>query len=132
MQLCRGKGDFSPPASAEYLALWFVDLNQSRELIVIAGMGGGGCIPKPLVYQEIMAWAVMTRNTPSPWEVSALRAMDEAWRREYDRKSGTGSKPVTDGPQHQGLGDYCQGDKVDECRKQFGDQLEKVCATCPN
>lgn len=95
-------------------------------------MGGGGCTPKPLLYQEITAWAFMTRNNPSSWEVSALRAMDGAWRAEYDRKSGNGSQPAADGAQHQGLGDYCNGARVDECRKQFADQLEKVCATCPN
>lgn len=37
-----------------------------------------------------------------------------------------------EGKTGQGVGDYCNGTSVDECRAQFGNALEQVCATCPN
>ncbi|MDH4100607.1 MAG: hypothetical protein OEV28_08525 [Nitrospirota bacterium] len=34
---------------------------------------------------------------------------------------------------NQGIGEYCKGADVEECRKYFGeDVLKQVCATCPN
>jgi hypothetical protein len=31
-----------------------------------------------------------------------------------------------------GIGEYCRGKDIDECRGMFGEGLEAVCATCPS
>jgi hypothetical protein len=51
--------------------------------------------------------------------------MDDAWLLAYN---GNQSQPQKD----QDLGDYCRGEKIEECRKQFGPGLLTVCRTCPN
>lgn len=32
----------------------------------------------------------------------------------------------------QGIGEYCQGKNIEECKKNFGDALIQACATCPD
>lgn len=32
----------------------------------------------------------------------------------------------------QPLGGYCGGRDIEQCRRMFGENLERVCATCPN
>lgn len=82
-------------------------------------------IPAPLGHSEIDAWSRLTDSRPSPWEVRTLLAMDQAWRNAH-----AGGKDT--GPRDQGLGDYCRGEHLEECRQQFGDGLEQICRTCPN
>jgi hypothetical protein len=91
--------------------------------MVISGMGGGAAIPKAISHQEITAWAELTDARPSPWEVKTLRAMDRAYLAEHGGK-GHGKK-------HQAIGDYCKGAETETCRRMFGEQLERVCSTCP-
>lgn len=88
-------------------------------------MGGGAMIPAPISYTELEAWARLTANRPNPWEIDTLLTMDDAWRSAHAGKSeGTA--------QHQGLGDYCRGERVEECRAALGPGLEHACRTCPN
>lgn len=100
-------------------------------------MGGGASIPNAISYQDLAAWASMTGSEPTPWEVQALKAMDQAWRVSYDQKQGSkkvgayGNTPAE--KQHQAVGEYCNGKHLEECSKQFGsNNLERVCSTCPN
>jgi len=92
-------------------------------------MAGGACIPKAISHTELASWSRNTGNEPSSWEVEALKEMDRSWRGAYGDKKG---RPGAAEMQHQGLGEYCNGTEVDECRKLFGTQLDKLCATCPN
>jgi len=112
-----------------HLVGWFTELNDSRRFTVVAGMSGGACIPKAISHQELLAWAQLSGTELTPWEVDALKEMDRSWRRAYGEKKGGSSSA---GLQHQGLGDYCKGAEIEECRKVFGAQLDKICATCPN
>lgn len=89
-------------------------------------MGGGALIPQPLACTEIEAWGRLTGHQPNPWEVQTLLAMDDAWRAAQAGGDKGGQA------QHQGLGDYCRGEKVQECRAQLGAALETACRTCPN
>lgn len=57
------------PAAGEHLWNWFWELHSGR---------GGGFGPSPLSYQELAAWARLTGSEPGPWEVRALRKMDNA------------------------------------------------------
>lgn len=50
---------------------WFLDLHRAR--------GGAGMGPESLSYREIAAWASLTGQRLEPWELDALRALDEAW-----------------------------------------------------
>jgi len=112
-----------------HVVSWFIDLNNSREYVIYAGMAGGVCMPKAIEYVQLAAWFSLTGYKPETWEIKALRSMDLAWCEAYDRKSGQGRST---GKQHQALGDYCKGAEVELCRATFGEQLERVCATCPN
>jgi len=88
-------------------------------------MGGGALIPAPISYTELEAWARLSASSPTPWEIGTLLAMDDAWRSAQAGKAeGTA--------QHQGLGDYCRGERIDECRAMLGAALEQACRTCPN
>jgi len=89
-------------------------------------MGAGGVIHNKLPHTELEAWGRITGNSPTPFEWSCIKAMDTAY---VNAKSAKDNKS---GKQHQGLGDYCNGREVEKCRKTFGDQLERVCATCPS
>jgi hypothetical protein len=115
-------GDGIGPAGS-HLTEWFTDLAATREITVVAGMGGGAVIPKAIGHQEIAAWAELTDTHPLPWEVKTLRAMDAAYLSEQGGK-GHGKK-------HQAVGDYCDGADLENCRRMFGGQLERVCSTCP-
>ena len=90
-------------------------------------MGGGAVIHNKIPCVELESWGRITGNHPSIFEMSCIRAMDTAY---VNEKSGNGNK--SGGLKHQGLGDYCNGKEVETCRKTFGEQLERVCATCPN
>lgn len=55
------------PPETEHLWSWFITLHPSRPP------------DRPLSFPEIDAWARLTGETPAPWEVAALRAVDRAW-----------------------------------------------------
>jgi hypothetical protein len=122
--LAGGSPDPAPEPSA-YLTEWFLELHAARTYSVAAGLGGGMVLPGPLTYQEIRAWALLTDSQPEPWEVAALRRMDREYLAARNNKSTTGRR-------HQQIGEHCQGAELDACRRTFGEQLERVCSTCPN
>lgn len=55
------------PAALDYLWRWFIDLRAA------------GKADEPVGYGEIHAWRALTGARPTPWEVAALRALDNAW-----------------------------------------------------
>ena len=50
-----------PPVGA-YLWEWFSELHKARQ--------------GPISYSEIQAWAKLSGNSPEPWEVKAIKALD--------------------------------------------------------
>jgi hypothetical protein len=56
------------PSAMEHLWLWFADLSRGRPH---TGFG-----PGPIPYSEILAWAALTGQRPSPWEVAVLKRLD--------------------------------------------------------
>lgn len=58
------------PAELAYVWRWFCELHGAR---------GGGFGPAPISYQDIMAWAALTRVRPTLWEVGAIRAIDHEY-----------------------------------------------------
>lgn len=125
--MAKGKGftgDIHP--AVEHVFIWFNELSGTRGMTVVAGMGGGGSFPSPITFTEIDSWANRTHNDPTAWEVRQLRSMDEAYLAAYH------GKPTGEVARHQALGEYCQGKEIENCRLNFGDSLEHVCATCPN
>jgi hypothetical protein len=53
-----------------HLWRWFLDLSQARQ----SGMNG----PGPITYAEIAAYATMMKEIITPWEVAAIRRVDDA------------------------------------------------------
>jgi hypothetical protein len=49
---------------------------------------GNGYGPNPISYSEIAAWSNLTGRAPRPWEVSALRAMDDTRIALFSAKQG--------------------------------------------
>ncbi len=78
-------------------------------------------------FSEIESWASQSGYDPTAWEIAKLRMMDAAY---VNAKSSASNK--SNGLQHQAIGGYCNGEEVETCRKTFGEQLDRVCATCPN
>lgn len=105
------------------MAAWFADLSQSRTFTV-TGMGPVIYHPLPLV--ELEAWGRISGNRPTQWELQTLRSMDLAC------VEGMNSAESDNGSRHQGIGDYCHDEKVEQCRAIFGATLEQTCSTCPN
>jgi hypothetical protein len=58
------------PADIAYLLGWFSELS--------AASGSGGFGASPIGYAEILAWAHLTRRTPTPFEIDVLRRIDSA------------------------------------------------------
>lgn len=56
------------PRAVQHVYLWFVELAAARR----SGFG-----PDPIAFAEIQAWATLTLRQPRPWEVRAIRAMDD-------------------------------------------------------
>ncbi len=122
--------DIAPPlppgcGALSYIIEWFVDVSRGRTLNIVSGPTSMDVIYNSISCSELAAWAQLTGNMPTVWEISVIRSMDSAFVAGKSGKENKGSK-------HQGLGDYCHGDEVEKCRVMFGDQLERVCATCPN
>lgn len=59
------------PAWAEHIVDWWAELNAAR--------GGNGMGPNPIGWADLAAWASLTATTPSPFEVRAILALDQAW-----------------------------------------------------
>lgn len=108
---------------------WFLELCRTRgkSAIVMSSMAGSQVINEPaaIAHTEIAAWAMLTGRRPSPWDVQQIGYMDSAYLRAY----GNGQGQVKEG---QGIGEYCQGRDLEQCRKNFGDNLERICSTCPS
>jgi hypothetical protein len=49
----------------------FLELHRSR--------GMGAASPNPISYQDILAWSQLTKNDPTPFEVSCLTSLDALW-----------------------------------------------------
>ncbi|WP_435406470.1 phage tail assembly chaperone [Pseudomonas juntendi] len=58
------------PAAVDHVWGWYLELHAAR--------GGSGFGPSPIGFTEMAAWAALTGNHPSPWEVETLRALDQA------------------------------------------------------
>lgn len=86
----------------------------------------GPVIYHPLPLVELEAWGRISGNRPTQWELQTLRSMDLAC------VQGMNSTDQSSDRQHQALGEYCHGEKIDECRAMFGATLEQTCSTCPN
>jgi hypothetical protein len=71
--------DAFPPYEVEHLWHWFCDLSAVRT--------GSGFGANPIGYGEIEAWARLTGNDPTPWEVSVLRRMDIAALEKFAKKA---------------------------------------------
>lgn len=111
------------PAGKE-IRQWFLELSRTRgRELVYAGMGGAVTTPAAISYKEIDSWTRVTGRRPSPWQAMQLTIMDQVYLAAANK----------DGKQRQGqsIGEYCHGADVEECRRQFGEQLERVCSTCP-
>lgn len=112
-----------------HVANWFSQLSQRRSYTIIAGMGGGAMIPNAISYTELDAWMRITGNHVEPFLIEIITAMDLHYMAEINRKN---SKSSGTGRRFQSLGEYCNGERVEECRKVFGESLEQICSTCPD
>jgi hypothetical protein len=57
------------PAAGELVWEWFMDLDAGRQ---------SGMQANPISWSEIKAWQELTGHSPSGWQLSAIRAMDNA------------------------------------------------------
>jgi hypothetical protein len=73
------------PSAMEYLWLWFCDLSGGRPHTGF----GPGAIP----YSEITAWASLTENDPSPWDVGLLKKLDAVYLEVASSKAGSPPSP---------------------------------------
>lgn len=65
------RAEAEPPEGGRYILGWFWQLHGQRQ----AGMAG----PLPLSHQELAAWAGLAGLRPEPWEVDALRLLDQTY-----------------------------------------------------
>lgn len=77
------------PAAGEHVWEWFADLSAAR--------GSSGFGPAPITYSEIAAWAQLTGETPLPWEVKAIKALDA----EFLLSASTDKPPPSTGGKQQ-------------------------------
>ena len=68
-----------PPMEVAHLWGWFCELHAGRQ----AGFG-----PGPITWEAMSAWAALTRRTPAPWEVDAIRQLDAAWLTAAQEQAG--------------------------------------------
>lgn len=66
------------PAELAHVWRWFAELHAVRS----QGQFG----PDPISYSEIAAWSVLTRTHVKPFEMIALRAVDEAFLTAHQKK----------------------------------------------
>lgn len=60
-----------PPVEIFYIWSWFLELH--------AGRPSNGLARCSLPYSEILAWATLTGSYLTPWEVSVIKQLDNAW-----------------------------------------------------
>ncbi|MDD4390196.1 MAG: hypothetical protein PHW03_05270 [Eubacteriales bacterium] len=66
------------PYELFYLWEWFCELSPGR--------GYSGNVPAPLTYNEIQAWANLTKSEPTAWEVEAIKLIDRKFLEEAMKK----------------------------------------------
>jgi hypothetical protein len=71
------------PYATQHIWGWFAELHSSRT--------GSGFAPNPLTYEAIYAWSQLTKNFPTPYEISVIKAIDTAYLSTFVKK-----KQVTD------------------------------------
>lgn len=59
------------PPGVGYLWAIFTNLHRAR--------GSGGFGPNPIGWQDILAYSTLMRIDFAPWEVEAIRALDDAF-----------------------------------------------------
>ncbi|WP_448508786.1 phage tail assembly chaperone [Immundisolibacter sp.] len=59
------------PEVARHIWGWFLELNSARS--------GNGFGISPISYSEIVAWSKLTETVIEPWEVKALRVIDNKY-----------------------------------------------------
>lgn len=59
------------PDEIEYVWDWFVELHEART--------GNGFGPNPLSFTELAHWQALCDTRIQPWEVRAIRAIDNAY-----------------------------------------------------
>ena len=69
------------PEDGAHVWRWFLELNQARNS---SGFG-----PESIAYQEVDAWARLTRRNPRAHEVMWLLALDRFWRLGPSKENGT-------------------------------------------
>ena len=59
------------PESLEYIWMWWCEVQTARQS---SGFG-----PLPISFSEIYAWSVLTQRLLQPWEVQAMRDIDQVY-----------------------------------------------------
>jgi hypothetical protein len=59
------------PQDCLHVWSWFLDLHHAR--------ASGGMGPAPITYESIVGYAALTGTTLRPWEVHAIKAVDDVW-----------------------------------------------------
>ena len=57
------------PKELEHVWIWFLELTAAR--------GSNGFGPNPISYAELQAWSLLTKQNPTPWEISLLKRLDK-------------------------------------------------------
>lgn len=55
---------------ARHIWEWFLELHSAR--------GSNGFSSNPIEYTQIKAWSELTGASPEPWEIKAIKSMDNA------------------------------------------------------
>lgn len=71
------------PAELAHVWRWFCELHATR--------AHGQCGAFPIGFAEIAAWAALTGVRPRPFEVAALRAIDDVFMTPEEKKVQHGS-----------------------------------------
>jgi len=67
------------PYCVVYIWQWFQEITGGRGY---SGMGQ----PLPISYSELLAWSKLTMTEPTAWEISALKAVDQIFLIEANKK----------------------------------------------
>lgn len=82
--------DFGPPFQLEHIWNWYEE--------VTIGRGSDGFGPAALSYADIYAWVSLLKIEISPWEVKALRLIDQTFRNVMASSAPT---PTPEGTENQ-------------------------------
>lgn len=66
------------PDLLKHIWWWFLELNRGR--------GNNGFRDLPLTYTEMLAWSQLTEQFPSPYEVAAIRSVDNVYLRSLSKR----------------------------------------------